>query len=85
VIVEIETLSRQLSGTGDPLAISLKLTLREFAPEFDPAASPLPSFLPVAIAAFGTSALLAFAPPAAPISPNLEPADVRPATIVRAA
>jgi phage protein U len=85
VIVEIETLSRQLSGTGDPLAISVKLTLREFVPEFDPAASSFSSFVPIAIAAFGTSALLAFAAPAAPISPRLQPADVRPATIVRAA
>ncbi|HSR57506.1 MAG TPA: phage tail protein [Candidatus Binataceae bacterium] len=98
VIAEIETLSRQLSGSGAPLAIAVRLTLREWAPDFDPGAPPLPSFSPIGIAAVGlaaglvpsaldtgVSALLAFAPPTGPVTPNLEPNDVRPTTIVRSA
>jgi phage protein U len=98
VIAEIETLSRQLSGSGAPLAIAVRLTLREWAPDFDPGAPPLPSFSPIGIAAVGVaaglvasaldtgvSALLAFAPPTSPVTPSLEPNDVPPTTIVRSA
>ena len=94
VIAEIQTLSRLLSGSGDPLAITVRVTLREWAPDFDPAGLPIPSFSPIGIVSAaavtstvdpGVSALLGFAPPTGPAAPSLEPNDVPPSTIVRRA
>lgn len=101
VITQIDTLSRLVGAFGDPLAITVRLVLREWPPEFDPAAPPIPSFAPIAIvaagssgsaasvaaslAAAGVSALLAIAAPAGAAGLALKPDDVSPATIVRSA
>lgn len=99
VIVAIETVSRQLSGVGDVFAVLVRLTLRESPIELDPAAPPIPSFLPIGIAAVassgtstvlavasgGVSALAALASPSKPTSAMLLPDDVPTSIIVRGA
>ena len=98
VIVKIDTLSKQLSGTGDLFAITVRLSLRESPVSFDPAAPAIPSFVPIGIAAAanpttpgqalpagGVSALLGPITPVAPIAPSLRPNDVSISTIVRSA
>lgn len=99
VVTEITTQSRQLSGSGDIYAIIVRLSLRESPVSFDPAVPPVPTFLPLAIAAItignntsspasissGVSALAALAPPSGPSSAVLLPDDVPPSIIVRSA
>src|SRR5208282_3162448 len=55
VITRIDTQSRQLSGSGDLFAITVRLSLRESPVEFDPAAPPIPAFPLIAIAAAASS------------------------------
>jgi phage protein U len=55
VITRIDTVSRQMSGSGDLFAITVRLSLCESPVEFDPAAPPIPPFLPIAIVALGVS------------------------------
>jgi len=99
VITRIDTQSRQLSGSGDLFAITVRLSLRESPVEFDPAAPPIPAFPLIAIAAgassgssstpalasSGVSALVALVAPSGPASSVLLPDDVPAATIVRSA
>jgi len=99
VIETIDTVSRQLSGVGDIFAILVRLTLRESPIEFDPAVSPIPSFLPIgisavagsgtsvvpAVASTGISALAAVISPSGPTSAILLPDDVSASVIVRSA
>ncbi len=99
VIVTIDTVSRQLSGVGDMFAILVRLTLRESPIQFDPAAPPIPGFLPIGIAAVassgtstvpavasaGVSALAALAALSGPTSAILLPDDVPASAIVRSA
>jgi phage protein U len=99
VIAEINTLSHLLSGFGDILAITVRLSLREAPVDFDHTAPPIPSFLPLGIAGIaassssssvasasnGVSALAALVPPSAPASAILLPDDVPPSVIVRSA
>jgi phage protein U len=99
VIETIDTISRQLSGVGDIFEITVRLTLRESPVEFDPAAPPIPSFIPLGIAtAFsstalpvpvvasaGVSALAALVSPSGPTSSILLPDDVPASVIVRSA
>jgi phage protein U len=99
VITEIATLSRQLSGSGDLFAITVRLSLRESPPEFDPAAPPIPAFAPIALvvvatsgnssapalASTGVSALVALTAPSGPASSILLPDDVATSSIVRSA
>lgn len=99
VIETIDTVSRQLSGVGDLFAILVRLTLRESPVQFDPAAPPIPSFLPIGIAAAtssgssalpvvasdGVSALAARVSPSGPTSAILLPGDVPASVIVRSA
>jgi phage protein U len=98
VIVQIGMVSRQLSGAGDPLAIVVRMTLREWAFSLDPNAPPLPTFVPVAVSAAagaiaaaasgapaGVSPLLALCPPFGPATASLKPGDVPTAQIVRSA
>jgi phage protein U len=96
VIVQIGTVSRQLSGVGDALAIVVRMTLRESPFTLDPSAPPLPAFVPIAVAAVagamataasgspaGVSPLLTLCPPFGPATAGLKPADVPTARIVR--
>jgi phage protein U len=95
VLTEINTVSRQLSGTGEILAITVRLSLRESPVELNPAAPAIPSFIPIAlagtnsssssaaVAAAGVSALVALASPSAPPGPVLLPQDVATSVIVR--
>lgn len=99
VITRIDTQSRQLSGSGDLFAITVRLSLRESPVEFDPAAPPIPAFPLIAIAAAassgssstpalassGVSALVALVGPSGPTSAILLPDDVPASTIVRSA
>ena len=99
VITRIDTQSRQLSSLGDLFAITVRVALRESPLDFDPGASPIPSFVPIAIVAAassggsslvadsfsGLSALLALAAPSGPASPALLPDDVPASIIVRRA
>jgi phage protein U len=99
VITRIETVSRQMSGSGDLFAITVRLELCESPVQFDPVAPPIPSFLPIAIVsaglpnqsrvfngvALGLSALSRPAPPSGPAVASLTPADVPPSSIVRSA
>lgn len=99
IIAQIDTLSRQLSGSGDIFAITVRVSLRESPVDFDPTAAPIPSFLPLAIAGTaassssssiattsnGVSALAALVPPSAPASAILLPDDVPTSVIVRSA
>ena len=97
VITRIDTVSRQLSGSGDLFAITVRLSLCESPLAFDPAAPPIPPFLPIAIVALnasrvstalsgvstGVSALAASATSARPPGANVRPGDVSTAVIVR--
>jgi phage protein U len=97
VITRIDTLSRQLSGSGDLFAIGVRLSLCESPIEFDPAAPPVAAFLPIAIAAVaaadsagtpigtasGVSAIAALITPSGPSSAILLPDDIPISTIVR--
>lgn len=99
VITRIDTLSRQLSGSGDLFAITVRVSLCESPVEFDPAAPAIPPFLPIAIIALGTStssnattrvstgisALAATSTPSRPGSAILLPGDVPTSVIVRSA
>jgi phage protein U len=100
VITGIDTKSRQMSGSGDLFAITVRINLRESPLEFDPAAPPIPSFLPIAIVAAvsagnstpaagastsGVSALVALTAPSGPASSILLPDDVPAFSIVRSA
>jgi phage protein U len=99
VIEEIDTVSRQLSGIGDIFEIVVRLRLRESPVQFDPSAPPIPSFLPLGIAAAsssaastlpvvasaGVSALAALISPSGPPSSILVPDDVPASLIVRSA
>src|SRR5579862_6940818 len=49
VITEIDTVSRQLSGSGDIVSMTVRLDLRESPATPDPAAPPVPTFIPLAI------------------------------------
>lgn len=96
VVAEIETISRQLNGAGDPVAIEARVVLREYVSDADPTAL-FPSFSPIGVAAAlgaagvtspaeaGVSALLAFAPMPGPATPNLQPGDVPLDAVVRKA
>jgi phage protein U len=97
VITGIDTVSRQLSGVGDILAITVRVTLRESPLDFNAAAPAIPSFVPIALVAAGASgsstnlasagisALVALSPPSAPSSPVLLAQDVPTSAIVRSA
>lgn len=99
VITRIDTVSRQMSGSGDLFAITVRLCLRESPVEFDPAAPPIPPFLPIAIVALGASissvgsvrastgvsALAAVTALTGPTSGILLPDDVPAPVIVRSA
>jgi len=99
VITTIDTISRQLSGVGDILAINVRLSLRESPVDFNAAAAAIPSFIPIALTATtssstpptpvavrsGISALLAINSPSAPSSPVLLPQDIPTSLIVRSA
>lgn len=97
VITGIDTVSRQLSGTGEIFAITVRVSLRESPVELNAGASAIPSFVPIALAATstsssstavaagGVSALVALAPPTAPPGPVLVPQDVATSVIVRSA
>jgi len=99
VITRIDTLSRQLSGSGDIFAITVRLSLCESPVEFDPAAPPIPPFPPIAVvvagssggsgiptrAATGVSAFVALTAPSGPASSILLPDDVPAPVIVRGA
>ncbi len=62
VITEIGTASRQLSGVGDPLAVTVRVVLREWPLAFDPEALPVPTFTPIGIAAAAAMTAAAAAP-----------------------
>jgi phage protein U len=99
VIAKIDTLSRQLSGSGDLFAITVRLSLRESPVSFNPMAPAIPSFVPIGIVAAaatsasaattptatGVSAILGPVPPAAAIKPSIRPGDVSVSAIVRSA
>jgi len=98
VITKIDTLSRQLSGSGDMFAVTVRLSLCESPIEFDPAGPAIPSFLPIAVVAGGASSnstvpslltglsALAVSPaPSGPPSATLLPEDVATSVIVRSA
>jgi len=99
VITRIDTVSRQMSGSGDIFAITIRLSLCESAIEFDPAAPPIPPFLPIAIVALsasssnaasvrastGISALTAVSALTGPTSAILLPDDLPASGIVRSA
>ncbi|HXN85801.1 MAG TPA: phage tail protein [Candidatus Binataceae bacterium] len=97
VIARIDTVSKQLSGTGDLFAITVRLSLRESPVSFDPTAPAIPSFVPIGIVAAatsstsaattppntGVSAILGPVAPTAPITPDIRPDDVSVSAIVR--
>src|SRR5205807_9189582 len=92
VIRTIATISRALSGTGAPIAITLRVRLQEWAASPDPNASPIPSFTPLGLvgagssapaAVSGVSALLALPAPSGAFTPNLHPDDVPASVITR--
>jgi phage protein U len=99
VIAKIDTVSKQLSGTGDLFAITVRLSLRESPVSFDPTAPAIPSFVPIGIvaaatssaspattlASTGVSAILGPVAPAAAIKPSIRPGDVSVSAIVRSA
>jgi phage protein U len=99
VIAKIDTLSKQLSGSGDLFAITVRLSLRESPVSFNPAAPAIPSFVPIGIVAAatskasatttrtstGVSAILGPVAPAAAINPSIKPGDVSVSAIVRGA
>ncbi len=58
VIAEVGTTSRQLSAAGDPLAIMVRVVLREWPLTFDPAAPPVPSFTPIGVVASAATSSL---------------------------
>ena len=97
VITGIETVSRQLSGVGEILAISVRISLRESPVDLNASAAAIPPFIPIAlvaaggstgsssVASGGISALLALSPPTAPSTPILLAQDVPTSVIVRSA
>ena len=98
VITKIETLARQMSGSGDLFAVTVRLNLRESPVQFDPAAPPLPSFVPIGIAgaassgsqtpgpaSAGVSAIVGPVAPSGPATSVLRPYDVLVSDIVRSA
>jgi phage protein U len=99
VIAKIDTLSKQLSGSGDLFAITVRLSLRESPVSFNPAAPAIPAFVPIGIVAAATSkasaattaartgisAILGLVSPMAAIKPSIQPGDVSLHAIVRSA
>jgi phage protein U len=99
VISAIDTLSRQLTGTGDIISMTVRIELLESPTSFDPAAAPIPTFIPLALGiasgtdsttaaatvAGGLSALAALASPSGATRPMLLPDDVPSSVIVRSA
>jgi hypothetical protein len=97
VITTIDTVSRQLSGNGDILSITVRLALRESPVLLDATAPPIPSFVPIALAAAnssgspvtlisaGVSALAAQPGPSGPSGLALLFGDIPTSTIVRSA
>lgn len=97
VITTIDTVSRLLSGTGDIFAITVRLSLRESPVQLNATAPPIPSFVPIALAAAGSSgstmalvsagvsALAALPAPSGPAGPSLLFGDVPTSVIVRSA
>ncbi len=99
VITQIDTTSRQMSGSGDLFGVSVRLSLCESPLDFDPGAPAIPPFVPIAItalagsAAFGAtasltngiSALAVTASPSGPTSAILLPNDIPTSVIVRSA
>ena len=97
VITKIDTVSRQLSASGDPFAITVRVSLCESPTLFDPAASPIPSFSPIAVASgvlptqsstsspAGVSALIGVPQISGATAPSLRAADVPVESIVRSA
>jgi phage protein U len=97
VITTIDTVSRQLSVTGDIFSITVRLALRESPVQLDATAPPIPSFVPIALAAAGASgssitlvsagvsALAAQPAPSGPSGPSLLFGDVPTSVIVRSA
>jgi len=97
VITRIDTVSRQLSGVGEIIAIGVRVSLRESPLDFDATVLAIASFVPLAlvaagastnsgsVASTGISALLALSPPSAPSTPVLLAEDVPTSVIVRSA
>ena len=99
VIAKMDTLSKQLSGSGDLFAITVRLSLRESPVSFNPAGPAIPSFVPIGIVAAATSgaaatrttartgisAILGLVSPTAAIKPSIRPGDVSVQAIVRSA
>ena len=97
VITTIDTISRQLSGNGDIFAITVRLALRESPVQLSATADPIPSFVPIALAAAGSSgstialvsagvsAIAAQPAPSGPFGPALLFVDIPTSTIVRSA
>lgn len=97
VISRIDTISRQLSSTGDPFALVVRLSLRESPFVLDPAAPPIPTFVPIALSTLapggnvslarplvaGVSALINLAASTGPNSAMLLPDDFPTSAIVR--
>jgi len=99
VIETIATRAAQLDAGGAPIALRLRLGLKEWALDsvFDPGAPILPTFAPLglmtgssvasappaALAPAGLSALLGNLAPSAPATPILQPGDVSSAAITR--
>lgn len=50
VVEAVSSSDVQLAADASPLAIRVRVRLREWAPEFDPAAPPQPAFVPLGIA-----------------------------------
>ena len=96
VITEIDTMSRQFSGIGDIIAITVRLSLRESPVLLEAGGPLLPTFVPIGlagntssaasgVAAAGISALIALPAASAAPSPMLLAADVPTSVIVRSA
>jgi len=98
VISAIDTLSRQLTGSGDIVSMTVRIELRESSTLIDPAAPVIPALIQLAIGsvvraattgatasavAGGLSALAALVAPAGATRPMLLPDDVPTSVIVR--
>ena len=98
VITKIDTVSRQMTGSGALFAITVRLELCESPVQFDPTAPPIPSFVPIGIlsaALPGQTSATKVSPPglsaisgpvslSGPVIATLTPLDVTGSTIVRA-
>lgn len=98
VITRIDTLSRQMSGSGDLFEIEVRVGLCESPLDFDPSAPAIPAVPPIAIATLastaasgvtrlsgGVSALATTNSPTGPASAILRPDDIPTSVIVRSA